>query len=154
MGKLRHRREGSWAKWSYVLISRVLFPFIPLPADSPTCHMSLLATVAWALQKGSLAHRIKQSESLPFIPCPHSRSPARQSSEPRVLELVVGNARSSDIIRDSALSPQVPFIFKHLLAPCWGMKTMVSTAFSSAPLEARLVFTSKHSAYLPFLPRH
>lgn len=66
----------------------------------------------------------------------------------------MGNIGSSDLTRDKGLSPQVPFIFKHLLGPCGGMKTIVSTAFYSAPLEARGVLTSKHPTYLPFLPPH
>lgn len=66
----------------------------------------------------------------------------------------VGTRGSDDIIRDRALSPQVPFIFKHPFDPCRGMKTAMSTAFNSTPLEARLVLTSKHSAYLSFLPQH
>lgn len=118
-------------------------------------HIPACRRLAGAHQKGSLANRIKQSESLPFIPRVRSPAPARQSSEPRVLEPVVGTAGSDDRVRDRALSRQVPFIFKHPFDPCRGMKTAVSTAVPHpAPSEARAVLTSKRSAYLSFLPRH
>lgn len=79
MGKLRPR--GSGARPSGLISSLGFFPFhTPAHRRLVTFPVYLLLTVAWAHQEGSLAKRM---ESLPFIPCPRSRPPARQSSEPR-----------------------------------------------------------------------
>lgn len=149
MGKLRPRGAGGWAERSYLFISGGLSLSYPcLKKISYISHLSFSDNCL-----GSSKRLLgKQSPGL--------LSPAR------VHVLLPGRARSPGPRagggehglrghkRERRTTPQGPLIFKRLFHPCWGMKTTVSTAFYSAPSEARLVLTSKPSAYLSFFPRH
>lgn len=119
--------------------SGAIVPFLSsaLPFRVPARRSACVSRVTQQPSPALLrkAHGTKQSVSLPFIPRPHSPSPARQSSEPRPLEPAAGSAQApmtesgTGTFSTGAVHCQPPF------DPHGGMKTSVNCLLP-APLEA------------------